>query len=104
MRVLKRKIIWTQEARVSLKSITAYIRKSSPAAADKVKYAIIDLAESTVDFPDKFHLEPYLLNSQRNIRSVSIWSYKVIYEVTIKEIVIVDVFDGRQDPSKIKIE
>lgn len=42
-----------------------------------------------------------LIINDEAVRVVSKWSYKIIYEKTITKIVILDVFDSRQDPNKL---
>ncbi|ELR67992.1 hypothetical protein C900_01288 [Fulvivirga imtechensis AK7] len=62
----------------------------------------MSLAKSLGDFPEKYPKEPYLLDEPNNYRSVSKWSYKLIYEVTENEVIIVMLFHSSQDPEKIK--
>jgi plasmid stabilization system protein ParE len=54
------RVLWDNEAKASLKAIVAYIRKDSPAAAQKVKQALLRLAASLKQLPDRFSTEPYL--------------------------------------------
>jgi plasmid stabilization system protein ParE len=53
------------------------------------------------DFPEKYSREEFLEEEPENYRSISKWSYKIIYEVTQDAIIIVDIFHARQHPSKI---
>jgi plasmid stabilization system protein ParE len=53
------------------------------------------------DFPEKYSREEFLEDEQENYRSISRWSYKIIYEITDDAIIIVDIFHARQHPSKI---
>jgi len=52
--------------------------------------------------PEKFAKEPLLSDEPENYRSVNKWNYKIIYEITVTEIIIVDIFHTSQHPSKIK--
>ena len=71
-------------------------------AARMVKKELIKLAHSLNDFPEKFSVEEYLSDEPENFRSVSKWSYKIIYEVTEEYVLIWDVFHTSQHPTKIK--
>jgi len=61
----------------------------------------VELAGSLNDFPEKHATEPYLKDEPENYRSVSKWSYKIIFEVTSEEIIIADIFHTSQNPQKI---
>lgn len=66
------------------------------------KKELIKLARSLDDFPEKYSKEAVLIDDPENFRSVSKWSYKIIYEVTQEHIIIADIFHTSQHPSKIK--
>ena len=95
-------IRWDKLAKDNLDNIYAYIAEDSVAAARKVKKELVKLAHKLNDFPEKFFIEECLANEPENFRSVSKWSYKIIYEVSEECIIIVDVFHTSQHPSKIK--
>lgn len=100
----KRKLIikWDVRAVDNLNDIYDYIALDSISAARKVKKSIILLVKSLSDFPEKFPKEPYLSAFDNNFRSVTKWSYKIIYEVCESEILILDIFHVKQHPQKIK--
>jgi len=93
---------WDNKAVESLRDIYEYIKEESPSGATKVRKALLSLARSLGDFPEKYPQEPYLKEETNNYRSVSKWSYKLIYEVTDEEVIIVLVFHTSQHPGKIK--
>ena len=95
-------IYWDKLAKDNLDAIFDFIAEDSVNAAKKVKSEIVKLVRSLSDFPEKFAKEKYLADEIENYRSVSKWSYKIIYEVTNDCIIIVDVFHTSQHPSKIK--
>ena len=96
------RIIWDNCAKESLKSIIEYIKEDSPSAAQKVKIELLKLAKSLRDKPNRFSEEFYLSEREGNYRSVSKWSYKIIYKVTEDEVYILDIFHARKDPSNIE--
>jgi plasmid stabilization system protein ParE len=95
-------IRWDRLAKKNLDDIFNYIAEDSIPAAIKVKKELVKLAHSLNDFPEKFSVEEFLAGEPENFRSVSKWSYKIIYEVTEDCIIIVDLFHTSQHPSKIK--
>lgn len=95
-------IRWDRLAKNNLDDIFEYIAEDSITAARKVKKELVKLAHSLNDFPEKFSFEEFLSNEPENYRSVTKWSYKILYEVTEDYIIIIDVFHTSQHPSKIK--
>lgn len=94
-------IRWDRLAKKHLDCIYDYIAEDSVSAARRVKKALIKLAHSLNDFPEKYSIEEYLAQEPENYRSVSKWSYKIIYEVTDECIIIADVFQTSQDTPKM---
>lgn len=94
---------WDRLAKDNLDAIYNYIAEDSILAARKVKKELVNMASSLNNFPEKFSVEEYLSDVPGNYRSVSKWSYKIIYEVTNECIIIADVFHTSQHPSKIQI-
>lgn len=94
-------IRWDRLAKENLDNIYEYIAKDSFKAARIVKKALIQLAHSLSDFPEKFSVEEFLASEPENYRSVSKWSYKIIFEVTDECIIIVDIFHTSRHPNKI---
>lgn len=97
----KLSIRWDELAKKHLDSIYEYIAEDSVDAARKVKKELIKLAHSLNSFPEKFSIEEYLAQEPENYRSVSKWSYKIVYEVTEECIIIADVFQTNQHTSKM---
>lgn len=102
MKKKKLPIRWDRLAKENLDQIFEFIAEDSLTAARKVKKELIKPAHSLNDFPEKFSAEPYLEDEPENYRSVSKWSYKIIYEVTKEFIIIIDVFHTSQHPLEIK--
>ncbi|CAN5224015.1 hypothetical protein BH09BAC1_BH09BAC1_10570 [soil metagenome] len=93
---------WDDEAKQALKEIVQFIAKDSQAGALHVKKTLLKLSRTLGRFPNKFPQESLLNEIPGNYRSVAKWNWKIIYEVTHSEVVIVQVLDTRQDPSKLK--
>jgi toxin ParE1/3/4 len=99
--VKKLKIYWKDRARFSLREIYFFVRKDSPAAAEKVKKDILSLAESLSLFPGKYAEELYLKNKDSSVRFAVIYNYKIIYQITKQEIIILDIFHTSRNPEDI---
>lgn len=93
---------WDPVAKQLLDEIYAYIAQDSVSAARHVKKSLVHLGNSLGHFPEKYSREEYLNDVPGNYRSVSKWRYKLIYEVTDNYVIIIDVFNTSQHPSKIR--
>lgn len=93
-------VIWRKKASDELEAIYKFIKKESPKNAVLVFNAIYNLAISLSDFPYKFPMEP-VINIEK-VRYAVIWSFKIIYAVEEENIVILRVFNTKQNPKKLK--
>ncbi len=51
--------------------------------------------------PSKFSKEEYLRDEGGDIRFKTIWSYKLVYEITEEYVVILDIFHTSRDPANL---
>lgn len=93
------KVVWSEEASNSLAKIYFYILKDSPQNAGMVIDKIIELAETLQNEKVEYSVDP-IINKQK-FRHISIWSYKIIYERNSEFVILLDIFDGRQNPKKL---
>lgn len=93
-------VVWRKRASDELEAIYKYINKESPQNAILVFNLIYDLAISLPDFPYKFPVEP-IINIEK-VRFAVIWNFKIIYSIEEKSIVILRVFNTKQNPKKLK--
>ena len=93
-------VVWSLEAKKSLSEIYNYIFEDSPQNAEKMLNKIIDLAESLQDERYDYAIDP-IINKEK-FRHISIWTYKIIYERTTNKVLILDIFNGKQNPDKQK--
>jgi toxin ParE1/3/4 len=93
-------VVWSQEARKSLSEIYNYIYEESPQNAEIVIDKIIELVDSLRDERCEYAIDPII--NKKKFRHVSIWSYKIIYERTKDKVLILDIFNGKQNPDKLK--
>ena len=96
-------VVITRLARSSIREIYEYIknREKSTSAAHFVRESIIKKCLSLKDFSD-YSQEPYLEEYPEDYRSVSIWSYVIIYVVKEKQVRILNVVHGKEHPESRK--
>lgn len=94
-------VVWRKKAANELQDIYNYIKKESPQNAVLVFNSVYDLAISLIDFPFKFPKES-TINIEK-VRFAVIYSYKIIYTVEEDKIIILRIFNTKQNPKKIKI-
>jgi toxin ParE1/3/4 len=93
-------VLWRKKAFYELEAIYKYIKKESPQNPILVFNGIYDLAASLTDFPYKFPIDPFV--NIEKVRFAVIWSFKIIYAVEKDKVVILRVFNTKQNPKKLK--
>ena len=94
------KIIWSQASKVSLKHIWDFYAEKNTSAADRIVEEIISAAEN-ISYRDQYQVEELL---QGKFRRAVVRHFKIIYKVQDDYLRIIDVFDARQHPDKMKSE
>ena len=95
------KIKWSFYAKESLDLIVEYIKQESPVNAKSVKQELISLVSSLNNFPEKYPIDKIIPKEKGEFRFISKWSFKIVYEITEKEIIIIDIFHSAQNPEKL---
>lgn len=96
------KIIWTDFAVDTLKKIVEYHKNvANHIVAAKIRKEIFSSTRQLLKSPESGQAELLLEDLKENYRYVLSGNYKVIYKVIEKEIVITDIFDTRQNPTKL---
>ena len=93
------KVIWTEKSKESLLDIFSYIFEKSPQNVLMVFDVLIALGDSLSDTTLEYSKD--LIVNEEAVRFVSKWSYKIIYERTSNEVIIIDVFGSYQSPNKL---
>ncbi|WP_281225866.1 type II toxin-antitoxin system RelE/ParE family toxin [Flavobacterium aquiphilum] len=99
------KIIWSDFAENELDKIFEYhVENASLQIAKNIIKKIISEPNKIISHPEITQIEELLLDRENNYRYLICSNYKIIYSIDTKEklIKIADVFDTRQNPSKIK--
>lgn len=91
------KIIWTKQARSSVKSIYNFYKKKSLQGAKNVKSDILN-SPKAMRFSKQYQLDEI----NPNYRRIVIRDYKVLYKVRGSAIQIMDVICTKQSPEILK--
>ena len=99
------KIVWTDFAISNLKNIFDYYSiEVNKKLAHKIRKQILKSSKQLIRNPNSGPIEPNLTILNRNHRYVISGHYKLIYRIIGNEIIINDVFDTRQNPTKMNDE
>ncbi len=93
----KLKIIWTKQARASVKSIYNYYKKESLQGAKNVKSDLLQ-SPKTIQFSKQYQVDE--INT--NYRRIVVRDYKVLYNEKNNTIRIMDVVSTKQSPEELK--
>lgn len=98
------RVVWSAWALQQLDEIHAwYTAEASPTVADGIVSEILAVTSLLEHFPFGGQVEPWLEHQGQGHRRVVVGNYKVVYRVVVEEVRVVDVFDARQDPGKMKV-
>lgn len=91
----KTKVVWTNEAKRELKAIKNYYK---PKSVQSAKNIISDILSATreIHFVQQFQRE----ETDFEHRRIIVKNYKILYRIELYHVVIVSIFDTRQDPNK----
>jgi plasmid stabilization system protein ParE len=96
---MARRIIWVLQAQKDRKEILAYWKNRNKSAAYSIK--LDKLFREALKLTSKY---PFIgkPTNKKNIRIKIVRSYFLIYEITAEEIVVLRIWDARQNPKKIE--
>ncbi|MFO8031886.1 MAG: type II toxin-antitoxin system RelE/ParE family toxin [Desulfohalobiaceae bacterium] len=86
---------WSGPAKRDLKKIFAYIAEDSRYYARHVVQNIVDKSETLEAFPKAGRMVPE--KNDPNVREIFIYYYRIIYEVTGRDVNILAIIHGKQD-------
>jgi toxin ParE1/3/4 len=98
-----RQIIWTNFATSELKNIFLYYRMvAGEKVANKIRKSIFSTTKPLIKQPLIGAIEENLIELKQGHRYLVDGNYKIIYRQIDNNIYITDIFDCRQNPSKMK--
>lgn len=91
-------IVWTRTARTQLKQVYDYLKyaRKTPQGAENVRRDILN-ATSNIIAVEQYQKD----DVNPNYRRIVVRSYKLIFKESGSKIIILRVFDTRQQPSKL---
>ncbi|MCG2591125.1 type II toxin-antitoxin system RelE/ParE family toxin [Rhodohalobacter sulfatireducens] len=95
------RVVWSEKARNALADIYDYVYQDSPETAEKVLETLVGKATSLEDKRIEYPRDP-ILNDER-FRFIIQWDFKILYQRTESEVIILDIFHTRKDPGKLTI-
>ena len=78
-------VIWTAHAKARLRQIQNYIAQDSPLYARRVSEEMVRKTIKLDSLPRRGHKTPEL--NEDSVREVSIYSYRIIYEIKSDDVV-----------------
>lgn len=96
----KKKVVWSDRGKASLKEHYDYIKQESLPAAKRVKLEIINASKTLSSHPEKYQLDEYFPNNPGNVRRFFRWSYRIVYQVNEQTIDILNVLHTSQEPTQ----
>jgi plasmid stabilization system protein ParE len=99
------KVVLTEQSLIRLeKSLRFYLEELEIPKAQviKIKNRLIGKAKSLSKSPRKGQYEPYLSKLKQGHRRLIEGNFKIIYRVEGNTVYIVDFFDSRDNPKKMK--
>jgi plasmid stabilization system protein ParE len=98
-----KQIKWTNFAISELKNIFLYYRiVAGEKTAEKIKKSILISTKPLIKQPLIGALEENLTELKQGHRYLVVGNYKIIYRIIDNEVYITDIFDCRQNPTKMK--
>lgn len=88
-------VIWSEIAKTDLRAIYNYIANDSRHYAKKVAQDIREKTDILSNLPGMGRVVPEM--EDRNIRELSLYSYRIIYEVKNEQVYILTIVHKRQD-------
>lgn len=98
-------IIWSDFAESQLNEIFEYyVENASLKVAKNILQKLLEEPNRILDNPEMLQTEELLIDRQDTYRYIVCKNYKIIYSIdyTLQLVKIADVFDTRQNPTKIK--
>lgn len=96
-------LLYTAQAIESLNEALSFIApKVTYDKLSEIRTQILDKADTLLLQPYQGQVEPYLAHLNLEHRRLIEGNYKIIYRIVGETIYVVDIFDTRQEPSKMK--
>lgn len=98
--VIKKEVVWTENAEVQLEEIYQHIKEDSLQNAEKVKEKIFASTFQLSINPEKYNIDKYRKKNDGSYRAYELFRYRISYHIAENEIVIIRVRSTDQKPLK----
>lgn len=97
-------VLYTKQAMQSLRESLKLLQKQGASAElrKEIRRKIFEKSDQLKGNPKMGQKEEYLSHLKENHRRIVEGNHKIIYLIEGSNIIVTDIFDSRQDPSKIK--
>lgn len=96
------KIIWSDFASEILSGVYCYYKDiAGGKVAAKIKSNIFNSTKQLLNHPHSGQIEESLIKLNEGHRYLVVGNYKIVYKKVSEGVLITDVFDTKQDPTKI---
>jgi plasmid stabilization system protein ParE len=96
--MVKKKVLWDEQARASLKSAYDYIKKDSLQRAEKVKQDIITATKKLSDHPEMHPPDKYRKDKDTRFRAFEKYNYRISYFIKEDVIRVLRLRHVKQEP------
>ena len=96
--VKKRRVIWSQNSKQELHEIYDHIKKDSLKNADKVRKTIVSATMNLPSHPKRYAVDKYKINNDGTFRAFQVFQYRIVYQVTETDIIILRVRHTSMEP------
>jgi len=96
------RVIWSARSLKDLDSAYDLLAEHSRQAANLIVETILERVAQIEKFPESGPLEPSLIHRKNEHRYLLSGHHKIIYRIEKQTVLIIRVFDTRQNPNKLK--
>lgn len=96
------KVVITTRANEDLRQAVTFLAAKSPAAAERLGFRLLDMAQSLADMPQR----GIRVRDRRNVRRVPCGKWHAIYYRVIESSRVIEIlrcWDGRRNPADLKL-
>ncbi len=98
-------IAWDVKASKALRKYYNYYQKNASASvAERFALAIVEAVETLLEQPERYPVDKHLAHLPQQYRALPVWNFKVVYEFTGYEIIILFIYHTKQSPARIRRE
>jgi len=96
--MVKKKVVWDEQAKASLKETYNYIKKDSPQQAERVRQEILEATKRLSDYSEMHNPDKYRSDKDTRFRAFEKHNYRISYFVTEDVIRVLRFRHVKQEP------